>query len=319
MKGAAEFCLGWLVEDPVTGKLMTAPAASPELSFHAPDGSTGVVTKGTTMDIAIAYDHFTNTIDAARVLGVDEAFVAKLEAARSKLLPLQIGKRGNLQEWADDLIETEPHHRHVSHLFALHPGRQISPLATPEWAAAAKVTLNARGDVSTGWSTAWKINFWARLRDGDHAFLLVKSLLRPVGEGKSIQVHGGGVYPNLFDAHPPFQIDGNFGYVAGVTEMLLQSQNPVTAAATGGAGDAGGAVRGEYEIDLLPALPSVWPAGKVTGLRARGDVTVDLSWSAGKLIEARLTSGRDRTVRVRFGEQVRDVAVRRGEATAVRF
>lgn len=300
MKGAAEFCLAWLVEDPANpGKLLTAPSASPELAFRTPDGTRGVVTKGTTMDIGIIHDHFTNTIDAAEVLGVDPEFVAKLKDARSRLLPLKVGSRGNIQEWADDFIETEVHHRHVSHLFTLHPGRMITP-ATPELFKAARRTLEIRGDDGTGWSLAWKINFWARLLDGDHAYILVRNILRPVIKGDPQYERGGGVYPNLFDAHPPFQIDGNFGYTAGVTEMLLQSQNPVA---------ADGAVKGEYEIHLLPALPSAWPTGSIKGLRARGNLGVDIAWKDGKLVQAVLSSPVKRHVNVRLGDKVRSVAL----------
>jgi alpha-L-fucosidase 2 len=306
MKGAAEFSLGWLVTDPVTGKLLTAPSASPEIGFHTPDGGKGVVTKGTTMDIAIAYDHFTNTIDAAKVLGVDEEFVSKLEAARAKLLPLQIGKRGNIQEWADDLIETEVHHRHVSHLFTLHPGRMVTP-ATPELFAAARKTLEIRGDDGTGWSLAWKINFWARLLDGDHAHVMVKHILRPVIHGDTVYSHGGGMYPNLFDAHPPFQIDGNFGYTAGVTEMLLQSQNPAS---------PDGAVRGDYELHLLPALPSAWPTGSVAGLRARGGLTVGITWRDGKLVNATVVSPVTKKVKVRYGNRVEELSLEAGRPYA---
>jgi alpha-L-fucosidase 2 len=293
MKGSAEFCLAWLVEDPShPGKLVTAPSCSPELSFVAPDGSTGVVTKGATMDLQIIHDLLTNTIDAAKVLDVDAAFVDQMQSTRDRLLPLQIGHRGNIQEWADDLIETEEHHRHVSHLFGLHPGRMITPDQKALFAAARK-TLEIRGDDGTGWSLAWKINFWARLLDGDHAYRLIQRLLRPVGSSQTA-FDGGGVYPNLFDAHPPFQIDGNFGFTAGVTEMLLQSQNPA---------EPDGAVSGNYILHLLPALPAAWPTGSITGLRARGGIAVDLQWRNGNLFEARFTGDAARTVHLRFGDR----------------
>ncbi len=307
MKGSAEFCLDWLVEDPSSpGRLVTAPSTSPELGFKAPDGSRAVVTRGSTMDLEIIYDHFTNTIAAAKTLGIDADFVARLETARGRLLPLKVGSRGNIQEWADDLMEEEVHHRHVSHLFGLHPGHQITP-ATPELFAAARKTLEIRGDDGTGWSLAWKINFWARLLDGDHAYLLIQRLLRPLdaGDGSTNYGGGGGVYPNLFDAHPPFQIDGNFGFTAGVTELLLQSQNTTP--------------DGIHEIDLLPALPGVWPTGSVSGLKARDNVTVDLMWNNGRLVSATLTSATAAKHTVRYRGTAKQVSLTAGVPTAVTF
>jgi alpha-L-fucosidase 2 len=212
---------------------------------------------------------------------------------REKLLKPKIGAGGQLQEWPEDRDDIRDEHRHVSHLFALHPGRQISPVETPALANAAKVSLTARGDQSTGWAMAWRINFWARLLDGDHAHRLLRNLLHITGKGNNIDYgKGGGVYSNLFDTHPPFQIDGNFGATAGIAEMLLQSQ-------------AG-------EIDLLPALPQVWAEGSVTGLKARGNVTVDMAWKSAKLTSATLRSPVASKATVRFNGRVQNVILPAG-------
>ena len=299
MKGSAEFYLDWLVDDG-KGHLVTAPSVSPELAFITPEGQRASVSMACTMDMSILWELFTDCIDAAHVLGTEPEFAAKLEAARAKLYPLQIGSRGQIQEWFQDFKEEEVHHRHTSHLFGLYPGHQITSDETNFFAAAKKV-LEIRGDDGTGWSLGWKINFWARLLDGDHAYRLVKNLLRPVDSGAHMGFGaGGGVYPNLFDAHPPFQIDGNFAFTAGVSEMLLQSH--LTDAKTG-----------ERILDLLPALPKVWPDGSIRGLRARGGFEVDLTWKNSRLDSVSIHSIDGTSCRVRSGAATQNLKLKRGE------
>lgn len=277
MKGAARFCLDWLVD--YKGYLVTAPSVSPENTFFDDKGKVGSVSIATTMDMSIIRDLFTNIIEASNELNYDKAFRDTIIAKKAKLFPLHIGKKGNLQEWYKDWEDPDPHHRHVSQLFGLFPGREISPIANPELTAAAKKTLELRGDAGTGWSLAWKINFWARLFDGNHAYTLIRDLLRLTGQAGTKYSNGGGSYANLLDAHPPFQIDGNFGGISGMTEMLLQSQS----------GD----------IYLLPALPDSWNEGMIAGLKARGNFVIGMKWKNKKIVSATITSNAGGVCKIR--------------------
>jgi alpha-L-fucosidase 2 len=293
LKGASEFFLDTLQEEPKHKWLVTNPSISPE-NGH-PFGS--AVCAGPAMDMQILRDLFANTIQAATTLGIDEDFRKQLATARARLVPNQVGSAGQLQEWLEDwdMQAPEIHHRHVSHLYGLYPGRDIHRRDTPALAAAVKKSLEIRGDKATGWATAWRLCLWTHLGDGDHAFQILKFLISPER-----------TYPNMFDAHPPFQIDGNFGGAAGIAEMLMQSR--VIAGS-----DESQISNFKSEIDLLPALPKAWPTGSVKGLRARGAFEVDVAWRDGIMVEAGIRSIEGGSARLRHGSVTRDTTFSKGE------
>lgn len=276
MKGACEFFEDFLVKDERTGWLIVSPSMSPE---NEPKATGKKIAAGVTMDNQLMFDLFTNSIAAAKILGEDKTKIKQWQAIINQLPPMQIGQYHQLQEWQDDWDDPLDNHRHISHLYGLHPSNQISPIRTPELFNAARVTMEQRGDPSTGWSMNWKINFWARLLDGDRALKLIREQIKPAPLDNNKVSQEGGTYPNMFDAHPPFQIDGNFGFTAGVTEMLAQSHDGA--------------------LHLLPALPQAWPSGEVKGLVMRGGFVVDMKWQRGVVTDLKILSRLGGNLRLR--------------------
>ena len=302
MKGAADFMLDWIIENPKKpGELITAPCTSPEAEYITDKGYQGCSFYGGTADLAILRELFKNTLKGAQILGIDQAYQAKLQDAINRLHPYQIGKRGNLQEWYYDWEDQDWHHRHQSHLLGLHPFNQISLNKTPDLAAAAAKTLEIKGDFSTGWSTGWRISLWARLHRADKSYSMIRKLLNYVHPGNYNNPKNrpsGGTYPNLFDAHPPFQIDGNFGGTAGICEMLMQCDGET--------------------MHLLPALPKEWPAGEIKGIKARGNYEIDLVWNNGKVSKVSITSKNAGNLTVKYNGKLKALSFKAGETKLIK-
>lgn len=302
MKGAAEFFKSTMIKEPKRGRLVTAPSSSPENTFTVGDDPTPIsVCMGPAMDSQIIRELYGNVAEAATILGVDSLFADSLRRDMALLPPDSIGHDGRLMEWLEEYDETDPHHRHVSHLYALHPGNGISASLTPELAEACRKTLERRGDGGTGWSRAWKVCFWARLGDGDRAYKLFKALLTPayIYNSTDYQGHGAGTFPNLFCSHPPFQMDGNWGGTAGISEMLLQSQDGF--------------------INMLPALPDEWQSGSLHGFKVRGGATADIQWKNGKVTSATITGGPVSSQKIKVPAYVRHISVNGKDVKADEF
>ncbi|WP_316801840.1 glycoside hydrolase family 95 protein [Pedobacter nototheniae] len=291
LKEASKFYLDWLVKDPKTGKLVSGPSPSPENSFLAPDGAKVQISMGPTHDQEVIYELFSNTLKAANILKINEKdFLQKIKDARKNLAGPKIGSDGRLMEWAEEFKELEVQHRHLSHLYALYPGNQITTDKTPELAEAVKKSLEARGDGGVGWTFAWKIALWARLKDGNRALTILNTQLRPTTDATTKYTDGGGTYYNMFDAGPPFQIDGNFGVIAGIAELLLQSHE-------------------EY-IELLPALPTAWKDGEIKGLVARGGVVIDMQWKNNKIISANASSKTGGHFKIKYENKIFEIDIK---------
>jgi alpha-L-fucosidase 2 len=308
LKGAAEFCLGWLISTKDMGVegpeyLITAPATSPENSFITDQGYHGRTCYGGCADIAMIRECLTDARNAATILGLDKDFVAEADAALAKLLPYRVGKKGNLQEWFYDWEDEDPHHRHQSHLFGVYPGHQVKD---PDLLRAASKSLELKGDQTTGWSTGWRVNLYAHLHDAKNAYHIYRKLLSyvsPDGYRGPDARRGGGTYPNLLDAHSPFQIDGNFGGCAGVVEMLLQSEYQLSPS-TGKVGSV--------SIELLPALPANWKDGSVSGIRARGGITVDMMWRDSRVTELTLTAQQAQKIQLTVNGELKPLKLKKG-------
>jgi len=299
MTGAVDFCLDWMVKDK-NGKWITSPSTSPENFFVTPKGYAGATLYGATADLAMIREFFEDFLKASDALNINNEYTQKVSDVLANLHPYQVGKKGNLQEWYYDWEDRDPKHRHQSHLFGLYPGHHISPLTTPKLADACRTTLEIKGDNTTGWSKGWRINLWARLRDGNRAYKMYRELLKYVDpDGMKGKRRGGGTYPNLFDAHPPFQIDGNFGGAAAVIEMLMQSTDD--------------------KIYLLPALPDAWSSGSISGICARGGFEVSMEWNARKLEKSTILAKVDGKTTVEYKSQTKEIKLKKGEKTTIKW
>jgi alpha-L-fucosidase 2 len=298
IKGATQFCLDFLTSDQ-KGNLLTAPSTSPENLYITDRGYQGATLYGGTADLGMIRELFTDYLKSASILGIDQDFQKSVKAALEKLYPYQVGKNGNLQEWYHDWKDQDPHHRHLSHLFAAYPGGSINSTETPALADAVRRSLQIRTNEGTGWAITWRINLWARMQNGERAYDAVKKLMRFVGKDATVKYGGGGIYANLFGAHPPFQIDGNFGGGAGIAEMLLQSH--------------------QGYIELLPALPVEWPEGEVKGMVTRGGFVVDMRWKNGEIITAKIYARNGGSCKIKYRDSLKSLETSAGKSYEVKF